>query len=53
MAKLTTEETLKLIPNLVEINLNSDKSGKVLFEKISQILDFDEGFVYFLNTVLK
>ena len=34
-------ETLKLIPYLFEINLNSDKSGKVLFEKISQILDFD------------
>lgn len=50
MAKLTTEETLKLIPNLFEINLNSDKSGKVLFEKISQILDFDEGFIYFLNS---
>ena len=49
MAKLTTEETLNLIPNLFEINMNSDKSGMLLFEKISQILDFDEGFVYFLN----
>ena len=38
------------IPSLFEINLNSDKSGQTIFEKLSTIIKFDEGFIYFLNT---
>lgn len=49
MALKTTEETLKLIPSLFEINLNTDKDGYTIFRKISDILAFDEGFIYFLN----
>ena len=49
MSKTTIEQTLKLIPSLFEINLNNDKCGKCIFEKLSQILDFDEAFIYFLN----
>ncbi|MBQ4114171.1 HAMP domain-containing histidine kinase [bacterium] len=49
MSKTSLEETLKIIPSLFEINLNTDKNGRYIFEKISQILDFDEGFVYFIN----
>ena len=49
MPKTSIEQTLKLIPSLFEINLNNDKSGKYIFEKLSQILDFDEAFIYFLN----
>ena len=49
MPKISVEETLKLIPTLFEINLNTDKSGVLIFEKLSQILDFDEAFIYFLN----
>ena len=49
MPKTSVEETLKLIPSLFEINLNNDSSGKLIFEKLSQILEFDEGFIYFLN----
>ena len=49
MQKTTVEQTLKLIPSLFEINLNNDKLGKCIFDKLSQILDFDEGFIYFLN----
>ena len=49
MSKTTIEKTLKLIPALFEINLNTDKSGTLIFEKLSQLLDFDEGFIYFLN----
>lgn len=49
MSKISIEETLKLIPNLFEINLNNDKTGMIIFEKLSQIIDFDEGFIYFLN----
>ena len=40
---------LKLIPSLFEINLNSDKSGNIIFKKLSNILEFDEGFIYYLN----
>ena len=50
MPKTSIEQTLKLIPSLFEINLNNDKSGMLIFEKLSQILEFDEGFIYFLNT---
>ena len=49
MSKTSVEETLKLIPSLFEINLNTDKSGTLIFQKLAQILDFDEGFIYFLN----
>ena len=49
MSKTSIEETLKLIPTLFEINLNSDTSGKIIFDKLSQIIEFDEGFIYFLN----
>lgn len=43
------EETLKLIPSLFEINLNSDKAGTTIFKKLASIINFDEGFIYFLN----
>ena len=47
--KQNLEDTLKIIPSLFEINLNSDKDGKYIFEKLAQVMDFDEGFIYFLN----
>lgn len=40
---------IETIPSLFEINLNSDKAGQTIFEKLSQIVSFDEGFIYFLN----
>ena len=43
------EETLKLIPSLFEINLNTDKDGNTIFRKLSSVINFDEGFIYFLN----
>ena len=49
MSKISIEHVIKQIPSLFEINLNSDKGGKYLFEKLFQFLDFDEGFIYFLN----
>ena len=49
MSKVSLDETLKIIPSLFELNLNNDKGGKYIFEKISQILEFDEAFIYFLN----
>lgn len=49
MSKLSIEETLKQIPSLFEINLNTDKDGTTIFRKLSNILYFDEGFIYYLN----
>ena len=40
---------IEIIPSLFEINLNTDKSGSVIFEKLSSVLKFDEGFIYFAN----
>lgn len=46
---MKTSETLKLIPSLFEINLNTDKDGSVIFNKLAAVVEFDEGFIYFLN----
>lgn len=43
------ENFIQLIPSLFEINLNSDKAGSTIFKKLSSIIGFDEGFIYFLN----
>ena len=43
------EDLIKIIPDLFEIDLSSSKSGAVIFEKLSTILNFDEGFIYFTN----
>ena len=37
------------IPSLFEINLNKDNSGSTIFEKLLSIINFDEGFIYFVN----
>ena len=49
MSKATLEETIKLIPSLFEINLNTDKDGNSIFRKLSNIIPFEEGFIYLLN----
>lgn len=49
MALISEEEALKLIPSLFEINLNTDKDGNTIFRKLSKVIDFDEGFIYYLN----
>ena len=46
---MTYMNFIDTIPDLFEIDLNSDKSGSVIFEKLSTILKFDEGFIYFTN----
>ena len=43
------KDFIKIIPALFEIDLNLSKSGSLIFEKLSQILNFDEGFIYFAN----
>lgn len=49
MTKRNLDDVLKIIPSLFEINLNTDKDGKVVFNKLSEIIDFDEAFIYFIN----
>ena len=49
MPKTTLEEALKLMPTLFEINLNTDKDGNIIFRKLSNLVYFDEGFIYYLN----
>ena len=43
------EKFLNLLPDLYEINLNSKNQSDTIFEKFKQFIDFDEGFIYFLN----
>ena len=40
---------IKIFPSLFEINLNSDKSGSAIFRKLLSVLEFDEGFIYFVS----
>ena len=49
LPKTTLEEAFKLIPTLFEINLNTDKDGNTIFRKLSNLVYFDEGFIYYLN----
>lgn len=42
-------DIISKIPSLFEINLNSDKTGTILFDKLLSVISFDEGFIYFLN----
>ena len=46
---MSANDFLKLIPSLFEINLNNDKQGKTIFEKLAEFVSFDEGFIYFLS----
>ena len=46
---MSANDFLKLIPSLFEINLNNDKHGKTIFEKLAEFVSFDEGFIYFLS----
>lgn len=43
------ESFIKTIPNLFEINLKTDKNGASLFNKLEEVIKFDEGFIYFVN----
>lgn len=49
MAKLNEKELLKGLPSLFRINLKSDKEGVNIFQKLSEIFEFDFGYVYYLN----
>ena len=46
---MESDKVLNLLPELFEVNLNSDLQAADLFEKINKIIDFDEAYIYFLN----
>lgn len=49
MAKLNSSELVKYIPSFFKINLKDDKKGLSVFEKLSDVLFFDYGYIYYLN----
>lgn len=49
MQTLERNDVLKKIPSLFKINLKDDKDGDGIFDKLSQIIDFDWGNIYYLN----
>jgi len=44
MALLSSEEILKLVPSLFDLDLERD-----IFRKLEKVLIFDEGFIYYAN----
>lgn len=49
MPILKSDEILKILPTLFEINLTSDKAGVNIFRKLEKIFIFDNCFIYFAN----
>ncbi len=49
MMKLSSEEVLRVIPSFFETNLNSDVSAKTVFDRLNQIFDFEQAYIYYLN----
>ena len=46
MTTVSSDEILKILPSLFEIEANSSVT---LFRKLDKFLIFDEGFIYFTN----
>ena len=46
MALLTSDEILKLLPSLFEVDMSS---GVNIFRKLEKVFIFDEGFIYYAN----
>ena len=49
MPLLNSDEILKILPTLFEINLTSDRVGVNIFRKLEKIFQFDNAFIYFAN----
>ncbi len=49
MALLSSNQILKLLPSLFDLNLISNDIGVSIFRKLEKIFIFDQGFVYFAN----
>ena len=49
MTKMNNQELLAYIPELFAINLKSDKAGDTIFEKLSNIFEYDYASIFYLN----
>ena len=49
MAKVDYKSVLKCISTLFNINLNSEEGESTIFERLSQVIEFDYAGIYFLN----
>jgi len=49
MMKITYEEVLRVIPSFFETNLNTDVSASSVFQKLAQIFDYEQAYVYYIN----
>ena len=49
MALMTSDEILKYIPSLFEINVNQKDSGDIIFKKLEKVLKFDDAYIFFTN----
>lgn len=46
---MNNNEFLEKLPSLFKINLKSDKEGKNIFDKLHEILEYEYGYIYYLN----
>lgn len=49
MEKNKFKTAIKYLPEFFETQLQNDLSGAVLFETIKNIIDFNEGYIFYLN----
>lgn len=49
MTKLSERDFIEKIPSLFKINLKTDKYGTQIFEKLSEVFEYDYGYIYYLN----
>ena len=49
MARFESNDLLNILPTFFKINLKNDSSGKVIFEKLSLVFEYDVGYIFYLN----
>ena len=49
MLKSDINGLLTKIPGLFKINLKSDRDGDNIFSKLAELIDYDFGYIYYLN----
>ena len=47
--KIDNKELLNILPSFFKINLKSDRDGKGIFDKLSEVFDYEVGYIYYLN----
>jgi len=49
MNRTKEKDILENLPSLFKINLKDDRYGKTIFQRLKPLLDFDFGYIYYLN----